>query len=266
MARIYVGTSGYSYDDWVGPFYPNGTDKTKFLDYYAAIFNTVEVNYTYYTMPAFPTIRAMAAKVGPDFRFSIKAHSSMTHERDADESVFAAFASAVAPFADQGKLAAILAQFPWSFKPGEESADWLRTFRRRLGDLPVVVEFRHTAWMAEPTFDLLEELGLGFCCVDEPRLKGLMPPVARATGPVAYVRFHGRNAKRWFRHEQAWERYDYLYNREELSAWLPKVGKLAEKSAAVYAYFNNHYSAQAVTNAALFREMLTDADLLPEPP
>jgi len=189
----------------------------------------------------------------------------MTHDRDADESVFSAFTRAIAPFRHDGKLAAILAQFPFSFKPSEPSADWLRTFRRLIGDLPVVVEFRNTEWMAEPTFALLEELGFGFCCVDEPKLKGLLPPVARATGPVAYVRFHGRNAAKWYHHDQAWERYDYLYTREELSAWVPKVAALSEHSQALYVYFNNHYSAQAVTNAALFREMLTDASLLPEP-
>jgi uncharacterized protein YecE (DUF72 family) len=265
MARIYVGTSGYSYADWLGLFYPEGTNKTKFLDYYAAIFNTVEINYTYYTMPAVQTLRAMAAKVGPDFRFSVKAHKSTTHERDADEAVFAAFVRAIRPFSTEGKLAAILAQFPFSFKPSEESSDWLRLFRDRLPDLPVVVEFRNSAWMAEPTFALLEELGFGFCCVDEPRQKGLMPPVARATSSVAYVRFHGRNEEKWYHHEQAWERYDYLYTREELSPWVPKVAQLAGKAEVVYAYFNNHYSAQAITNAALFREMLTDASLIPEP-
>jgi uncharacterized protein YecE (DUF72 family) len=260
MARTFVGTSGYSYDDWVGNFYPVDLGRSDFLAYYAQVFDTVEVNYTYYTMPSPRTTRAMAAKVGPDFRFSVKAHSSMTHARDADESVFDAFRAGLEPMAADGKLGVVLAQFPFSFKPGEDAAAWLQTFRRRIGDLPTVVELRNRAWVGEETFSLLQELGFGFCCVDEPRLRGLMPPVARATSDVGYVRFHGRNADKWWEHEEAWQRYDYLYPRAELAEWVPKVRHLAERAGVVYAYFNNHYQAQAVTNASLFRDLLAEAE------
>ena len=261
MPRVYVGTSGYSYEDWVGKFYPVDMSRAEYLTYYAQMFDTVEVNYTYYKMPDAGTMRAMARKVGDGFRFSVKAHSTMTHTRDADDVAFASFRMALAPLEREGKLGAVLAQYPWSFKPDEESVRWLEIFRERIGNLPTVVEFRNRAWIRQETFELLEELGLGFCCVDEPRLRGLMPPVARATSAEGYVRFHGRNAEKWWEHEQAWQRYDYLYTREELSEWVPKVQALAERAKVVYAYFNNHYQAQAVQNAILFRDLLEEAGL-----
>ncbi len=133
---------------------------------------------------------------------------------------------------------------------------------RGLAGVDLVVEFRNRAWICDATFRLLEELNVGYCCVDQPRLRGLIPPVACATSPVAYIRFHGRNADKWWEHEHAWQRYDYLYSREELEEWLPKVERLAEHAERIFIFFNNHYQAQAVQNALLFRDMLADAGLL----
>jgi uncharacterized protein YecE (DUF72 family) len=239
MARVYVGTSGYSYQDWMGHFYPTDMEKGQFLSYYSQVFDAVEVNYTYYKMPDSYTMRALARKVGDDFAFAVKAHSSMTHERNADEGVFDEFRAA-----------------------DNQAAAWLRTLARFMGDLPVAVEFRNRAWIRESAFNLLDELGLGFCSVDQPQLQGLMPPIARLTGSIAYIRFHGRNAEKWWEHEEAWERYDYLYTREELADWVPKTGELAENAEVLYAFFNNHYQAQAVQNATLFREMLAEAEVI----
>ncbi|MCX7599632.1 MAG: DUF72 domain-containing protein [Armatimonadetes bacterium] len=261
MARVYVGTSGYSYEDWVGKFYPVDISSSEYLTYYAQVFDTVEINYTYYRMPNARTMRAMARKVADDFTFSVKAHSTMTHTREATEADFAAFREALTPLEEEGKLAAVLAQYPWSFKPGEENVQWLYSFRRWMGAVPTVVEFRNRAWITEETFALLEELELGFCCVDEPRLRGLMPPIARATSDVGYVRFHGRNADKWWQHDESWQRYDYLYTRQELGEWVPKVRALSERASVVYVYFNNHYQAQAVKNASLFRDLLAEAGI-----
>ncbi len=262
MAHVYVGTSGYSYDDWVGPFYPADLDKRDFLGYYARVFDAVEVNYTYYRMPDAATLGTMANRVGPDFSFAVKAHSSMTHERSAEEGAFEDYRRALTPLVEQGKLGPVLLQFPWSFKPSREAVGWIRRMAALLEGLPAVVEFRNASWIREEAFKLLDSLGLGFCCVDQPQLWGLVPPIARLTGDIGYVRFHGRNARKWWKHQQAWERYDYLYSREELSEWMPKVAELAGKAQAVYAFFNNHYQAQAVQNAMLFRDMLVEAGVL----
>jgi uncharacterized protein YecE (DUF72 family) len=262
MVRIRLGTSGYSYDDWAGPFYPRDLDKRHYLEYYAQVFDTVEINYTYYRMPDAATLKIMADKVGEDFCFAIKANSAMTHERSADETVFDEFVAALKPLREQGKLGVVLAQFPWSFRPSEESVAWLRQIARFMEGLPVVVEFRNAAWIHDEAFELLDDLGFGFCCVDQPRLRGLIPPIIRVTGSIAYVRFHGRNAEKWWQHDEAWERYNYLYSREELAEWVPKIGQLSERAEVVYAFFNNHYQAQAVQNAILFREMLAEAGIV----
>ena len=258
---VMVGTSGYSYDDWVGPFYPSGLSKRTFLDYYARHFPAVEVNYTYYRMPNARTLAAMSQKTAPDFQFVIKANSAMTHERTADAAVFAEFAQGLSPLVAEGKLACVLAQFPYSFHPGPKSHVYMELFREQLPQLPIVIEFRNAKWFTAETFELLTELGFGYCCVDEPRLRNLMPPAAVATSEIGYVRFHGRNYEKWWHHDEAWERYDYLYSRQELEEWIEKIRQISDQTEQTYVFFNNHYQAQAVQNAQLFTEMLREAGL-----
>ena len=109
-----------------------------------------------------------------------------------------------------------------------------------------MIEFRDAGWMTDETFDLLKTLDFGFCCVDEPRIQGLMPPVARATGPLAYVRLHGRNAAKWWEHANAWERYDYTYSDDELREWIPRLHELDAQVPLTLVYANNHYRGQSV--------------------
>lgn len=258
---IRIGTSGYSYDDWVGPFYPEGMDRRAFLSYYAERFNCVEVNYTYYRMPAARTLAAMAAKTPAGFRFAIKANQEMTHQREeADAELFEQFIAALQPLREHSKFGCVLAQFPYSFRLNQRNLDYLKRFRRLMQGVAVVIEFRNREWIREEMFAFLREAGFGFCCVDQPRLDGLVPPVAEATSDVGYVRFHGRNASKWWHHDEAWERYNYLYSREELSEWVPKVRALAEQTEDTYVFFNNHYHAQAVQNAMEFADLLEAAD------
>ncbi len=256
---IHLGTSGYSYADWVGPFYPEGTHSRDYLTYYARSFSAVEVDYTYYRMPEARTLAAMARKVGPGFKFAVKATSVITHEREATEETFAQFLRALEPIAAEDKLACVLAQFPFSFRNTQPNRAYLTRLREGFGTTPVVVEFRNVSWINEATFALLRQLGLGFCCVDQPRFRNLVPPVAEATADWAYVRFHGRNYEKWWQHEEAWQRYDYLYSREELAEWVPKVQQLASQAKHTAVFFNNHYAGQAVQNALLFQEMLGEA-------
>jgi len=250
---ILVGTSGYSYDDWVGPFYPPGLPKREWLAYYGREFAACEVNFTYYRLPNPRTLAAMAEKTPPGFVFTIKASQELTHGREDPEPAFAAFAAGVQPLVDSGQLGCVLAQFPYSFHATPENRDYLQRFRDRLQSLPLVVEFRNRAWVVDETFDLLRELGLGYCCVDEPRLPGLIPPVAVATSPIAYVRFHGRNAQKWWRHEQAWQRYDYTYSEQELAEWQPKIRQLDAQADVTFVFANNHWQGQAVTTARQLR-------------
>jgi uncharacterized protein YecE (DUF72 family) len=214
------------------------------------------LNFSYYRIPSARTLAAMAAKVPEGFLFAVKAFQGITHEREEPEPQMQEFTQALAPLTDTHKFACVLAQFPHSFHADQANRDYLKRLREGFGDLAVVVEFRSRDWVGERTFDELRALKFGFCCVDEPRFESLMPPVAVATGPVAYVRFHGRNAKKWWKHAEAWERYDYSYSDEELMEWLPKIRQLDEEAPLTLVYMNNHWQGQAVGTARQLRMLM----------
>lgn len=251
---IRFGTSGFSYDDWVGPVYPADLPRREWLAHYAKEFNSVELNVTFYRVPGQKTVAGWVERTPPEFTFSVKANRELTHERGAPD--FPGFRAGIGPLIDSGKLACILAQFPHSFHPSPENRLYLEQLREGLAGLPVVVEFRDRAWVTDQTFAQLSDLGLGYCSVDEPNLPGLMPALAAATGPLAYVRFHGRNAGKWWEHEHAWERYDYTYSDGELGEWVPKIRGLEAESEVVLVYANNHYRGQSVETLRKLRELL----------
>jgi uncharacterized protein YecE (DUF72 family) len=259
-AVTYVGTAGFKYEDWRGPFYPEALPDRDMLRHYATRFGAVELDFTYYQMPAWRTIQGITQKTPADFVVCVKANRTMTHEPAADPAEFSRtcqlFAGALEPLTAAGKLGCILLQFPWGFKPAPEGVEAIRRLREALSGLPAVVEFRNSDWISDETFALLRELGLGFCCVDEPRLRGLMPPLAVATADVGYVRFHGRNAAKWWRHDEAWERYAYLYTDAELREWVPRVKKVASAATRTFVMFNNHHAGFAPRNADMMRELL----------
>ena len=253
---ILIGTSGFSYDDWRGHFYPEGLPKKDMLAYYASQFPAVEINSTYYGIPRPHTFVQMLEKTPRSFGFVVKAHRDMTHADEFQPEVFEQFRRAIEPLVEEGALGCVLGQFPWSFRKTPENEAYLTRFRDELQGLPAVVEFRNHDWVADGTFDRLRNLGLGFCCVDEPQLKGLMPPITVATSPVGYVRFHGRNAAKWWKHEHAWERYNYLYTEAELEEWAPRIESLVEETERTYVFFNNHYEGRAGQNARMLARLL----------
>jgi uncharacterized protein YecE (DUF72 family) len=259
---LYLGTSGYSYDDWVGPFYPAGLAKNKFFSYYIQHFGATELNFTYHRMPSARTLEAIARQAPPGFRFAVKATGSLTHDIEPGfEELFTEFAQAMRPLLEGGTFGCVLAQFPPRFRPSDEARAYVARFRERLQGLPTVIEFRHREWITDQTFELLEANELGYCCVDEPRFRDTIPPIARATADIAYVRFHGRNYDRWWHHDYPWQRYDYTYSVEELQEWVPKIASLAERAQTVYVFANNHYKGQAVDTATRLGELLEAADV-----
>jgi len=253
---IYLGTSGFSYNDWVGPFYPLGMPKREWLLYYAREFNCCEINATFYTLPKPATLVSMANKTGEGFLFVIKANQRMTHEQRENGEVFTAFRKLLTPLIDRGKMGCVLAQFPYSFRFNRKNQGYLEVFRERLRDLPITIEFRNAQWLRPEVFDWLRRNELGFCCVDEPQLPNLLPPVAEATTNVAYVRFHGRNKEKWWQHEHAYERYDYSYSVEELEEWLPKIRNLDKIAEKTFIFANNHWRGQAVDTIRQLRMLL----------
>jgi uncharacterized protein YecE (DUF72 family) len=229
---LHLGCSGYSYADWVGPFYPRGTKPAEMLEVYAQRFRTVEINSTYYRLPGARTFEGMARRVGPDFRFSVKLPGDITHKGKLEPA--ADFLRVTRPLADSGKLACVLAQFPFSFKNGQDQRGYLARLAASLPALRLVVEFRHVSWQAEPVYRFLGDLGLSVAAVDAPDLPGLPRGEARAVGRVAYLRFHGRNAGQWFEHDQA----------------------LEESTDDLFIYFNNHFEGKAPANALQLAELL----------
>ncbi len=254
---IYVGASGFQYDDWVGVYYPEDLPKKEWLSYYAQEFNTLEINYTYYRMPSAKSLFTMAKKVPDDFLFTVKATKEMTHGREGDEKVFKQFTEALMPLFEANKFGGILAQFPNSFRDKPESRDYLRWFREQLRELPVVIEFRNKEWLKDETYELLRENHLGFCGVDEP----YFPRVAQVTAPIAYVRFHGRNYQKWWKHDQAYERYDYTYKPEELEEWTPKIAEMNRQAETTFVFANNHYKGQGIDTARQMKLMLSAEEI-----
>lgn len=256
---IWLGTSGYSYDDWQGGFYPPDLPAGERLAFYAAEFNAVELDFTYYRMPTAEHLNKLAAQTPEGFQFSVKAHQEITHTRRGDPVPIAQFRAALMPLQNLGKLGAVLLQFPHAFHNTPENVDLLVRCMDSLSGLPLVVEFRHCNWLTRRTLSLLREKGVGFCNVDMPALPGLLPKTALVTAPTAYVRLHGRNAEKWWQHEQAWERYDYAYSEQELREWLPRLRKMEAQADKLFVFANNHWQGKSVNTIRQLR-MLLDLD------
>jgi len=259
MARLFIGTSGFKFDDWKGTFYPDDLNPRQWLNHYGERFNCLEVNASYYTLINPATFYQMAKKVPQGFQFTVKAHRTMTHEISSEnEDDFNFFLASLEPLIEDEKFGCALAQFPNSFRNTADNRQYLAEFRQKFAEakVPLVVEFRNRDWLADPVFKYLREQGIGFCAVDEPQFKSMVPPVAVATSKIGYVRFHGRNYETWWKGGK--ERYDYLYSAEELESWVPKIETIAETTDDVYVFMNNCFQAKAAKNAAQMRDLLQE--------
>lgn len=260
---LHIGTCGFSYRDWIGPFYPKGIKPLDMLPFYAERFDAVEIDSTYYAIPRPALFESMDCRTKASFRFTVKAPGSLTHlpaEATPNSSDASAFRESLEPLVSRGKLGAVLLQFPNSFRPNADSYRRLEQLSDSWRDLPLVAEFRHRAWQEDTTQDKLKKLSIGWCNVDEPRFASLMRPGSAVTSDVGYVRFHGRNYGKWWKQERAsHERYDYLYSRNELTEWIPRIAAVEEQTRETYVFFNNHHLGKAANNAAELAGMLKDS-------
>lgn len=257
---IYVGTCGFAYKDWIGPFYPPATKQPEMLRYYAQRFSAVEIDSSYYGVPTEETVRRMGARTPDTFRFCFKAPATVTHAPDTTDGIHSDardFRRNLEPLLASGKLGCALVQFPNSFKPGASSERRLRAIVGSLAGLPLVAEFRHRDWQVAYTSDLLRELGVGWCNLDMPSLESLMRPSSDATSPVGYVRFHGRNAAQWWQGTNV-TRYAYDYAPEELVPWTERIAEIEESTRETYAFFNNHAAGKAAGNAEMLEALLEE--------
>jgi uncharacterized protein YecE (DUF72 family) len=263
MASYYVGTAGWSYEDWEGVVYPTAKPRGfHALSYLPAFVDIVEVNSTFYR-PAPPAmVRSWLKKLEgrPGFLLSLKLYQAFTHARegfgqkDVDDVRQAADLVQI-----QGRLAALLVQFPWSFRNTPANQEYLRRLLGTFAGYPLAVEVRHAGWDDPAYYGLLKEHGAAFCNIDQPVIGESLGPSAVSTTPAfAYVRFHGRNYENPFREEAGRnDRYDYLYAKDELEDWVARIKDLGRKSGRVYIITNNHYRGQAMANALQIRNMIT---------
>ncbi len=238
MARYFIGTSGWHYDDWRGVFYPEKLPKKEWLTFYATRFPTVELNNSFYRLPKESAFQKWDGDTPDNFTFAVKASRFITHIKrlkDCEEPLNT-FMSRAALLKD--KLGPVLYQLPASFQRDDS----------RLGDfleiLPTgrhVIEFRHASWLTDEVFDILRRHGTGFCVFDMPKLKCPL----LATANFAYIRFHGSEGL-----------YYSSYPDEALAEWANKITRLAEGLDTVYIYFNNDVSGYAVKNALTLRGYL----------
>lgn len=244
MTYLRLGTSGWSYDEWVGPFYESRT--TPKLTYYSQVFQTAEIDSTFYAYPSERMVYGWLRHSGSDFAFSAKLPQVITHEkmlgqRGPIEEDFEKFLEVMQPLSLNGKLLAILVQLPPSFR---QDLDILERFLKILPKNPrFSVEFRHKSWWNEETWRLLERYRIANTIVDEP----LLPSDTIVTTDFAYVRWHGRGNRIW---------YDYEYSNDELKPWVTKVREVSGKSERIVGYFNNHFHGYAVENCLQVLEML----------
>lgn len=265
MGTILVGTSGYRYNEWVGPVYPAASAPASLLPRYASMFPTVELNETFYRMPTAEYLGALAAEAGPGLSFSAKANEALTHRIDPTAWHDAArlFVAAVEPLAAAGRLNAVLLQFPTEFGYDIDRRRYLNELLGALAGLPVAVEFRNAGWYNNRVFDSLRARSVAVASLDLPELKGLPPVIDVVTAPFAYMRLHGRNAPAWWGSDAA-SRYDYLYAPEELAAWGARVRRIAARVDTVMVYFNNHRRGQSVSNARTFAAIIAGVRAVPE--
>lgn len=263
MAQIEVGTSGYSYPDWIGSFYPDGMKPDDFLGFYSEKFSSVELNFSYYRMPTPGQLSTLLKKAGPRLNFAIKANERLTHkiEPGSWKTTAAEFIAAVEPLRRADRLSAILFQFPYSFHYDPDRRRYLSDVLSMFSGIPLAVEFRNDEWHMDRVIDGLLERRVALASLDLPPLRGLPPVMDVVTAPLAYIRFHGRNSETWWGSDAAL-RYDYRYSEAELAVWAERVRAMVDLAERILVFFNNHIRGQAVKNAETFSAILKQAGLM----
>jgi uncharacterized protein YecE (DUF72 family) len=244
---------------------PRGFDPLRYLAQY---FDAVEINSSFYRIPEPKTTARWVDRVAdhPYFRFTAKLWQGFTHEMRANAADEAAFRQAMAPLQEAGKLGAVLLQFPYRFHHTAENRAHLRRLADGFRVYPLVLEIRHRSWDRPQVYEFLQELGMGFCNIDQPQVSYSIGLTDHVTSPVGYLRLHGRNTAAWFAEEgDAAERYNYRYAGEELEALRETAEVISRRARETYLITNNHFRGQAALNALELRSHLRRS-LVPVPP
>jgi uncharacterized protein YecE (DUF72 family) len=288
--RIVIGTSSWADPGFVEEWYPPDLPARDRLAWYAERFEAVEVNSSFYAVPAAGTVRRWAQVTPPGFSFDVKLHRLLSRHaagldalppplRDdvevtprgrvvltpqLESALTRETLDAVRPLAEADKLATFLLQLSPAFEPRRNELDELAPLIDHLAPHPVAIEFRHFAWLTErrrdETLDWLEAHGVAFVCVDAPqgaRVPTIVPLVDAATrDDIAYLRAHGRNLEGFVRGRSVAERFAYRYNDDELREIGERVQRLAGEVSTVRLMFNNNRGSDAPVAATRMRELL----------
>jgi uncharacterized protein YecE (DUF72 family) len=280
--QVRIGTAGWSYKDWDGIFYPSGMQRSRQhpLEYLARFFDTTEINTSFYG-PLKPELAKLWCRrvgaVNKNFVFTAKLYRAFTHSpiavmeptsaatirpTDDDESRTREGLDAIAA---EARLGALLIQFPVSFKNTSLNREYLDRLLRQFIEYPRVVEVRHSSWNDAETLAAFAQQNVGFCNIDQPVLGRSLVPTEHVTGAIGYVRLHGRNYAQWFDSDNRNDRYNYLYNEGELTAWKERVESVSERAQTTYVITNNHFESKAGVNALELKAMISGKRVLAPP-
>jgi uncharacterized protein YecE (DUF72 family) len=280
--QVRIGTAGWSYKDWDGIFYPSGMQRSRQhpLEYLARFFDTTEINTSFYG-PLKPELAKLWCRrvgaVNKNFVFTAKLYRAFTHSpsavmeptsaatirpTDEDESRTREGLDAIAA---EARLGALLIQFPLSFKNTSLNREYLDRLLRQFIEYPRVVEVRHSSWNDAETLAAFSQKNVGFCNIDQPVLGRSLTPTEHVTATIGYVRLHGRNYAQWFDSDNRNDRYNYLYNEGELTAWKERVESVSERAQTTYVITNNHFESKAGVNALELKAMISGKRVLAPP-
>lgn len=250
--QVWLGTSGYSYSDWVGPFYPEGTRPNRMLAHYSRHFPLVELNFSFYRLPTAAMLGRIADQAPAGFQFVVKLTRTLSHDKDPHD--LPAFRAAVEELRRRGQLLGLLCQLPQSAHHTKKDRAWLETLARGLEGYGLAVEFRHRSWDRPDVPAWLAGLGADLVAVDVPDVPALYPRGLVQSRTRLYVRLHSRNAENWYLSDKA--RYDYDYDDAALTEWIDTLRRTAATAERALVLFNNCHRGQAVDNARRIRELL----------
>lgn len=266
-----IGTAGWSYKDWIGPFYLQSQSKDyDWLDFYSQYFNCVEVNSTYYAYTSPSTVRGWVRKTESieDFLFTIKLHKDFTHLRKFNNQSIKTVEINLDILSKAERLGGILIQFPYSFSFNNSTAEYVQKLNEIFQSYNQFVEVRHSSWNNKDAYEFFKSLNVTLCTIDQPQIGQSIPFEPIATNDKAYIRFHGRNVEAWKKsianfgkeqsYEQASERYKYLYSPGELAEISQKIKEIYDKVKEIYVIMNNHPQAQGIANAFELMHMLSE--------
>ena len=250
------------------------------LEYLARFFDTAEINTSFYG-PLKPELAKLWARkvsaINPRFLFTAKLYRAFTHSpiavmeptsaatiRPSDDDEIKT-REGLDALANEGKLGALLIQFPVSFKNTSLNREYLERLLRQFIEYPRVVEVRDSSWNNPDTLAEFARQNVAFCNIDQPVMGKSLAPTEHVTGPIAYVRLHGRNYDQWFDSDNRNDRYNYLYKEGELDEWKERIENVAQRAQTTYVITNNHFESKAGVNAIELKSMI-NGKRVPAPP